>query len=98
MDKSNRVTFKANPELVKTLRDLRIFYGLSTRSKLLQELVIESVFAIYRNPMPKELSAEQKRAYKRIIKDVDSVRAELKKAQAKFDAYEKKRVTKTKKK
>ena len=91
MDKSNRVTFKANRELVKVLRDLQIFYGLSTRSKLLKELVIESIFAIYKSPMPTGLSPEQKRAYRRIFKSVDEIGKELRKQQAKLDAAAKKK-------
>lgn len=67
-NKANIISFKSTPFLVRQLRDLRIFYGQATRSKLLMENIVpEALVAVYKNPMPKGLSPEQKRAYKRIM-------------------------------
>lgn len=73
-NKANIISFKSTPSLVKLLRDLRIFYGQATRSKLLIENIVpEALFAVYKNPMPKDLSPEQKRAYKRIMVNMTMV-------------------------
>ncbi|MFB0556086.1 MAG: hypothetical protein ACETWQ_22515 [Phycisphaerae bacterium] len=85
MDRSGRATFKANPELQRILKELQLFYGLSTRSPLLQHIIPDILFSIYKSPIPKNLTAKQKRAYKRITKYVDSIRKELKKAEARYN-------------
>lgn len=94
MDKSGRITFKSNKAIVRYLRDLKLFYGCSTRSKLLQFLVPEAIMAVYQNPMPEGLSAEQKRAYKRIVKDVEKMYRALEKVTAKLEVAKKKKKSK----
>lgn len=102
MDKSDRVTFKASPMTVKMLADLKGFYNCSTRSKLLDlHLLPEVMCAIYKNPMPNDLSPKQRKAYKRIMVQmsmIDEVAKECLKLQIAEQKKEaKKKTSKTKK-
>lgn len=74
MNKANVICFLSTPRLVKQLKDLQVFYGQKTRSKLLAENIVpEALIAVYKNPMPKGLSPEQKKAYRRIVKIMNAI-------------------------
>lgn len=101
-NKANIIAFKSTPGLVRQLRDLKIFYGQKTRSKLLIENILpEALVAVYKNPMPKKMSPEQKRAYKRIMINmsmIDEVGKELMRLQIKREKESKANKSKSKKK
>jgi len=83
------IAFKPNKELVRALRDLQIYYGQTTRAKLLQDLVSEAMVAVWRRkPEEKKLSPEQVRAYKRIKKSVDDTKAQIEAQQARLEEEE----------
>jgi len=88
-NKAGIIAFKPNKELVKALRDLQIYYGQPTRSKLLADLVTEAMTAIWRRKPEKELTPKQRRAYLRIKKSVDDVanKIETERARLKEEDY-----------
>lgn len=100
MNKANIICFMSTPGLVNQLKDLQTFYGQKTRSKLLVENIVpEALVAVYKNPMPKGLTIEQKKAYKRIFKTMsafDRLGAELMKMQRERECENSKSKTKTK--
>lgn len=100
-NKANIVAFKSSPGLIEQLKDLQLFYGQKTRSKLLVENILpEAIVAIYKSPKPKGLTKSQEKAYKRIMLNmrmVDAVAKELLRMQREREKENKKH-SKTKKK